>query len=821
MRVRARRIRRAQWRTLRTSPGRALQPGLLPHYSRGPKARNRACRCGSTVLESPIVHLDPQPSMAHLPPHRTHRPSRSIRTHLVVLLLASALPLIAFASVVTFTFWHQERAGFEQQYLERTRAMALALDREQDGHIRVLQTLARSALLAQGDVAGFYEQARAVMADQPGWATVILADLHSNQLLTLRLPLGAPLPKAAFGDAAIAQVAATGRPHITPLIRGNVTGTYVTQVGVPVRRNGVVTHVLIAAIDPPAWLAFLRRYPVAADATLTLTDQNGIVIARTLNNDRWIGRPAASAFLEKLRAMREGTFQGSGLEGQPFYAAFSLSPLSGWTIATGVPSQTVEAELWRSTIAIVSGALLCLGLAAGLAYRFGRRIAESIAALASSATRLGSAAWQVDHSTFATCTSNIEEVNTLRAVLDDSASKLRAEYLERERAQRALQASEERFRALTAASSDVLYRMSPDWGEMVHLDSRGFIESTSEPTRDWAQKYIPAQDQPRVREVINEAIRKKATFELEHRVLRADGSPAWTFSRAVPIVDSDGEIIEWFGAASDVTERRNYEEALRAATMSAEKAKADAELANAAKDHFLAVLSHELRTPLAPVLAAADLLQRREDLPSGARKPLEIIRRNVQLQARLIDDLLDVTRIAQGKLELKRTLIDIGTIIDRTVEVVRADIEAKRLQFAVTRSGAPDHVIADALRLQQVVWNLLSNAIKFTPEGGSVQLRCECVGGQVVIEVTDSGIDIEAEATERIFRAFEQGERTTTRQFGGLGLGLAIAKQLVEMHGGVISVHSSGRNRGATFRVQLPVSTAPVQADAVKPAPSV
>jgi signal transduction histidine kinase len=755
------------------------------------------------------------------PPNTTHRPSRSIRTHVVVLLLASALPLIAFASVVTLVFWHQQRAAFEQQYLERTRAMALALDREQDGHIRVLQALARSALLAHGDLAGFYEQARAVMADQPGWATVILADLHSNQLLTLRLPFGAPLPKAAFGDAAIAQVAATGRPHITSLIRGNVTGTYVTQVGVPVRRNGVVTHVLIAAIDPPAWLAFLRRYPVAADATLTLTDQNGIVIARTLNNDRWIGQPAVSAFLEKLRVMPEGTFQGRGLEGQPFYAAFSLSPLSGWTIATGVPRQTVEAQLWRSTIAIVSGALLCLGLAAGLAYRFGRRIAESIAALASSATRLGSAAWQLHHSASATPASNIKEVNTLRAVLDESASRLQAEYLERERTQRAMQASEERFRALTAASSDVLYRMSADWREMRHLDSRGFIDETNEPTGGWADKYIPAEDQPRVREAIDEAIRTKRVFELEHRVLRPDGSAAWTFSRAVPILDSDGEVVEWFGAASDVTERRNYEDAMRAARVSAENARAEAELANAAKDHFLAVLSHELRTPLAPVLASADFLQRTQGLPSGARKPVEVIRRNVQLQARLIDDLLDVTRIAQGKLELKLTPVDVAAIIERAVEVARTDIDVKRLQFAVSVSGALGHVSADPLRLQQVVWNLLSNAIKFTPDGGSVQLRCERSEGQLVIEVTDSGIGIEAEAMERIFRSFEQGERTITRKFGGLGLGLAIAKQLVEMHGGTISVHSPGRNRGATFRVELPVSGAPAQVDAVKPAPGV
>lgn len=690
--------------------------------------------------------------------------------------------------------------------------MALALDREQDGHIRVLQTLALSAHLAEGDLAGFYGQARAVMAHQPGWATVILADLQSGQLLNLRQPFGTQLPKAAFGAKRIARVAATGLPLITPLIGGTVAGGFVTNIGVPVRRNDVVTHVLIAAIDPPAWLAFLRRNPLAADATLTLVDHDGIVIARTLNHERWIGRPAASTLTERLRVVPEAAFRGTGLEGQSFYVAYSPAAASGWTIATGVPSQTVEAALWHSTFAMFGGALVCLGLAAGLAYLFGRRIADSIAALVTSATQLGSARQPTAAAPATQKTSNIEEVNMLARVLDESAARRRVEQLENERTQHALQASEERFRALTAASSDVLYRMSPDWREMRHLDSRDFIPGTSEPTAQWTEKYIPEDDQPRVMAAIDEAIRSKGTFELEHRVLRVDGSPGWTLSRAVPILDANGNISEWFGAASDVTQRKQAEDALRSATVSAERARADAEAANTAKDQFLAVLSHELRTPLAPVLAATDLLERMHDVGSSSRKPLEIIRRNVQLQARLIDDLLDLTRIAQGKLDLKRERIDIGTIIERAVEVARADLDAKNLRFAVALQGAPGQVDADALRLQQVVWNLLSNAIKFTPQGGSVGLHCECLGAQVVIEVTDSGIGIEADATERIFRAFEQGERNITRQFGGLGLGLAIVKRLVEMHGGIISVRSDGRNKGATFRVELPAIAAPSDA---------
>jgi signal transduction histidine kinase len=275
-----------------------------------------------------------------------------------------------------------------------------------------------------------------------------------------------------------------------------------------------------------------------------------------------------------------------------------------------------------------------------------------------------------------------------------------------------------------------------------------------------------------------------------------------------PADDELGRLARSFDQMAE--QRKRVEETLRQARTSAESAKAEAERANQAKDHFLAVLSHELRTPLTPVLAAVELLQRQPSLDPNTSEPLEIIRRNVQLQARLIDDLLDLTRIAQGKLELKRKRIDMATVIERAVEIVKPDIEARRLHFGVDVKDAPFWVDGDASRLQQVVWNLLTNAVKFTPEGGCVGLRCECRDDRAVIEVSDSGIGIEPEATARIFDAFEQGGRVITRQFGGLGLGLAIARQLIELHGGEISVASEGREKGATFRVALPLSSVAV-----------
>ena len=254
-------------------------------------------------------------------------------------------------------------------------------------------------------------------------------------------------------------------------------------------------------------------------------------------------------------------------------------------------------------------------------------------------------------------------------------------------------------------------------------------------------------------------------------------------------------------------DRKQAEEALKAAKDSAEQAKAAAEQANRAKDHFLAVLSHELRTPLTPVVMGLSMLQDRPDLDPAMRETLEMVRRNVELEARLIDDLLDVSRIAQGKIELSRGPVELCTVIQRAVEVCKPDIEARRLHFGVDLGpAAPYWVEADASRLQQVFWNLLKNAIKFTPHGGCVGIRCrpnENARGRRGQRQRDR--DRAGGAVARIFNAFEQAERSITQQFGGLGLGLAISKALVEMHGGRIEAHSEGRDKGATFRVRLPL----------------
>ena len=271
-----------------------------------------------------------------------------------------------------------------------------------------------------------------------------------------------------------------------------------------------------------------------------------------------------------------------------------------------------------------------------------------------------------------------------------------------------------------------------------------------------------------------------------------------------PQRDAQGNIVGLIGAAMDVSEFV--------------RAKEQAEAASKAKDEFLAVLSQELRTPLAPVLASAELLERDDLEPAQRRELAQVIRRNAELEARLIDDLLDVTRIANDKLELRLAAVDLHECIESVLSICRADAAAKDIAMAANFHAHDHRVRADHARLQQVIWNLVKNAIKFTPAGGSVTVTTHNPeAGCIALAVADSGIGIDAAQMPRLFNAFEQGGRAVTQKFGGLGLGLAISKALVQLHHGQISAASAGTGQGATFTVVLGTDGRP---DPVDPAPA-
>jgi PAS domain S-box-containing protein len=316
---------------------------------------------------------------------------------------------------------------------------------------------------------------------------------------------------------------------------------------------------------------------------------------------------------------------------------------------------------------------------------------------------------------------------------------------------------------------------------------------------------VPDDQAEGVREIIRRSLAGNLAAGLEVRRRRKDGSVFDAALWTARLLDDAGKPIAVLGILADITERKHAEVALEQARAEAVAARAVAEAANQSKDQFLAVLSHELRTPLAPVVMTVAGLELDRSLSQEVRDDLAMIRRNVELETKLIDDLLDVTRIVNGKLRLQHQPTDVHALVGSVTGILGSDLRSKRLHLHTELAALEATVAGDAARLQQVIWNLLKNAIKFTPDGGNVAVRTWNPSPRTfALEVSDDGIGIDPAALPRLFQAFEQAEQSITRQFGGLGLGLAISKALVELHGGAIRADSSGRGRGATFAIELP-----------------
>jgi PAS domain S-box-containing protein len=259
---------------------------------------------------------------------------------------------------------------------------------------------------------------------------------------------------------------------------------------------------------------------------------------------------------------------------------------------------------------------------------------------------------------------------------------------------------------------------------------------------------------------------------------------------------------------NDITERKNLEREREQLLAQEEAMRKDAEAAGAAKDRFLAALSHELRTPLSPVVMTIAAMERDPGLPSAFHKHLAMIRRNIELETRLIDDLLDLNRVTSGKMRLDAQPTHVHLVLTQAMQTCAGETSAKNLNIQLNLQADNDLVNADPARLQQIFWNLLRNAAKFTPEGGSIFIRSESTTNKVRLEVRDTGIGIEPEFLPKVFEPFEQADVKITRQFGGLGLGLAICKAIMDMHGGAIRAQSEGLGKGTTFIVELPVASA-------------
>ncbi|MBD2345690.1 PAS domain S-box protein [Anabaena subtropica] len=341
------------------------------------------------------------------------------------------------------------------------------------------------------------------------------------------------------------------------------------------------------------------------------------------------------------------------------------------------------------------------------------------------------------------------------------------------------------------------------WSEGI-WDLLGLERGTNKPGfRSWLD-FIHPDDRDRTMQAVEAVFTQGEEYYDEYRILRQDGTILWLASKGRVIRNYQGEVERFVGIILDISERKQVEVEREELLQREQAAREAAEVTSRIKDEFLAVLSHELRTPLNPIIGWTNLLRAGKLKPEKAAIALETIERNAKLQTQLVEDLLDISRILQGKFTLNLSHVYFPTIIEAAKETFRLAAEAKSIQIFTEFTPGVSPFLGDAGRLQQVVWNLLSNAVKFTPEGGQVTIKLESTGNYAQLQVSDTGQGISQEFLPYVFEIFRQADSATTRKFGGLGLGLAIARHIVEMHGGRVYAQSLGENQGATFTVKLP-----------------
>jgi PAS domain S-box-containing protein len=368
---------------------------------------------------------------------------------------------------------------------------------------------------------------------------------------------------------------------------------------------------------------------------------------------------------------------------------------------------------------------------------------------------------------------------------------------ERKRVEQALREGEERFRTLADATPVLIWGSGTD--KLCNYFNKQWFDFTGRSAEEemgvgWT-RAVHSEDRDRCMQTYHEAFDLRQPFTMEYRLRRHDGDYRWVVDTGVPRFTPDGTFSGYIGSCFDISDQKRVEEELRQS--------------DRRKEEFLAVLSHELRNPLAPIQTAVDVLEQAGMSKAGSERHLAMIKRQVGNLKRLVDDLLDISRISRGKIELRKELIELAPVVGQAVEAVRPLFDDNEQEV---RASIPSESIlleADATRLEQILVNLLINTAKYTPRGGRIWLDVERLHDEVVIRVKDTGIGIEPDLLPTVFDLFSQGERWVGRSHEGGGIGLSLAKNLVELHGGTITAHSQGVDLGSEFVIKFPIAVKP------------
>ena len=740
----------------------------------------------------------------------------TLSRRLLLLMLAVLLPSAALFVWIVGGTYLREAENEDRHVRETVRALALVVDRELDKRAAVARTLAASHALDEGDHRRFHAEAQAATQATDDW--VVLVDID-NELIDTSVPFGTPLPRRAWRpDLGLV----TGAPQVTNLHLNPLTKAPVLVMFAPVP-NVYPPHFNVGvAFTPAALQAILRQQELPRGWQAAVIDRDNVVVAHT-QADIQLARRARPELVRAVNRLGEGAVDLPGEGGAMERTYFSRSPLYGWTFVIGVPRASISSAARRAALQAAGGAAFLGVLAVVLATWGAGRIRKPIQALEQAARDL--AAERVPQLQ-PTGLAEVDEVGAALHRAGVQAAQINDE-LER-RVAVALKAAQEaqaRHEALQRVLAEELLALITDHLPVLisyvdremryRLNNRAYERWFGRPRSDITGRLVSevsGEDnwqkmQPRLAEAL-----RGNPVAWEERLHYPAMGPRWVEVNYVPHRGKDGRVEGVAILVHDITARREANEELQ---------RLNAELARAhrRKDEFLATLAHELRNPLAPITNALELLRLKNAVQPEGQTQAQMIERQVRQLTRLVDDLLDVARINRGRIDLRREPVEVGALCREAALAARAAMDAGGHQLSLL---LPEHEVwldADPTRIAQVLLNLLHNAAKYTPHGGQVVLAAAVEDGQAVLRVRDNGIGLAPEHLASVFEMFSQVVPALERAQGGLGIGLALVRGLVHLHGGRIEAHSAGPGQGSEFVVRLPLGNAPVSRPAVQATP--
>jgi PAS domain S-box-containing protein len=713
-----------------------------------------------------------------------------IRTHLFFLVFGMFLPFLIFAVALTAMFWREEHSAVEQEFEERVRAIAFALDRELGGQIRLLQHLAQSELLRSKRIGEFYEEAVRARAAHTLWSTVIVADPSGRPLLNLHSAPGAKVPTMPVDSATFQRVVNSGAPAVSSLFKDPGTDKYSSAILVPVKSDASVIYVLVAVIENSPWLEFLASYPGPRDATTTLFDQNGAIIARTINNDSPVGQRAVPGLFTKLQQVAEAAYRSVEPRGQQYFSARSRSQISAWTVASGTSRNAIALSLWGPTLAV---AVVALILAITLACLSGKRIARSVSGLA----RVARGFTTGQPAPLPMPAANVTEINETASALTEIRKQLQA-------SERELRESEDKFRTLTTHAPVGIF-LTDLKGDYYFVNRNWCAVSglTAQEAKDigWQRALHPEW---------RAAVQRGLPFSSEFRFLQPNGTVTWLQGSAAELRNSHDSVVGYIGTISNISGLKQAEEAMRFSEEKLRRQAQELEQQLIASGRLVSLgevtasMAHEFNNPLGIVMGFAQDMLSETDPSSQHYQSLKIIDEETRRCQKIIQDLLEFARPRSTDLGLT----DVKQMIEKTLNLVSNHLYKQKIEATSTVDSNLPQIYADVQQLEQVLVNLYLNAVDAMPIGGSLKVEAKqdkTASGKptVVISVVDTGFGIDDRDLPKIFLPF-----FSARKRKGLGLGLPICERIIKNHGGRIEVESRS-GKGTTFRIFLPVDHQP------------